>query len=498
MKKYIFLLIPFLYLFAQLFQLDLSLGEDLGKHIQVGRIIVTTLSIPHTNLFSYAVPDYPILSHEWLSEVVFYLFSLSGLSSLLVLKMLLVLATFGIIFYLLQKKSSLFVSVPLSLIGISLLSTRLRVRPELFSYLFIALFFLFIDRYRQSKKTVYLWLLPVCELLWVNMHVFFILGIAMYVFFFVDEWVIRQNREKQLLWVGVALVGVTLLNPGFITGALLPFTIMHNYGTVIEENLPIFKVFTDVTGLSASLTIEFLLFELLAVVYLIIAGIRLKQKELFYTLSGVMGTVLGIYMVRNISLFTILALIPLCESLTNGARKLAADTGMDIYTRNTLKTTVLGAALLFAVFTINDLNNFHMLGFGYIANAEKAADFMAVNNIKGPIFNNDNLGEYLIYRLYPQERVFIDDRPEDYPPGFWDMFRQALADENTFQQLMNKYHFNAIVFGFPDATPNSKTFLVRMIHNPEWVPVYADGNVTILLRRNSDNAAVISKYEIHI
>jgi hypothetical protein len=49
---------------------------------------------------------------------------------------------------------------------------------------------------------------------------------------------------------------------------------------------------------------------------------------------------------------------------------------------------------------------------------------MIAKNLKGPIFNNFDIGSYLIFRLYNKSlpagrQVFVDGRPEAYPASFF-------------------------------------------------------------------------------
>ena len=52
---------------------------------------------------------------------------------------------------------------------------------------------------------------------------------------------------------------------------------------------------------------------------------------------------------------------------------------------------------------------------GYLA----ALRFLRTEQLRGPIFNNFDVGGYLIYSLYPRERVYVDNRPEAYPATFF-------------------------------------------------------------------------------
>ena len=50
---------------------------------------------------------------------------------------------------------------------------------------------------------------------------------------------------------------------------------------------------------------------------------------------------------------------------------------------------------------------------------EKIADYIEEHSVPGTMFNDLRYGGYLIWRLYPQEKVFIDTRLIIRPPEFF-------------------------------------------------------------------------------
>jgi hypothetical protein len=111
--------------------------------------------------------------------------------------------------------------------------------------------------------------------------------------------------------------------------------------------------------------------------------------------------------------------------------------------------------------------------------------------------NNYDIGGYLIYNLYPKEKVFTDNRPEAYPASFFnDVYIPLQENKDIFNGQDNKYHFNAIFFSHRDATPWGQKFLIERISDPQWAPVYADRYAIIFLKRNSLNRSIIARFEV--
>ena len=112
-----------------------------------------------------------------------------------------------------------------------------------------------------------------------------------------------------------------------------------------------------------------------------------------------------------------------------------------------------------------------------------ALDYILEHNLPGPIFNNFDIGSYLIYRLYPKHQVFVDGRPESYPKEFFTTdYIPAQANPDEFKRLDNKYHFQTIIFSITDQTPWAKTFLARIIKDPDWQQVYLDDFIIVLVK----------------
>jgi hypothetical protein len=136
-------------------------------------------------------------------------------------------------------------------------------------------------------------------------------------------------------------------------------------------------------------------------------------------------------------------------------------------------------------------------GFGLMPNAQNAAQFFISQGIKGPIFNNYDIGGYLIYNLYPKEKIFTDNRPEAYSVDhFQKDYIPAQQDPAKFAELDAKHHFNTVFFSHRDLTPWGQTFLVTMVKDPAWAVVYVDAYNIIFVKKNLENVEIIRKFAI--
>ena len=127
---------------------------------------------------------------------------------------------------------------------------------------------------------------------------------------------------------------------------------------------------------------------------------------------------------RNLPLFAIFTVLYLSKVVNKNITKVKTYYLVMIIF---VLTIVFGAK-----FNLVNANN----GFGLQDNIEKSATFYKSQKLAGPIFNNYDDGGYLIYELFPQEKVFVDNRPEAYTKEFFDkVYNPALADENKWQEI---------------------------------------------------------------
>ena len=120
---------------------------------------------------------------------------------------------------------------------------RSEIRPEGISYLFCGLFWWLIDSFQQKRLKPHHLIIGLCvlQIIWVNTHIFFIMGPILTALFW---WQARSNGEKQqadvLQKLFCFLVGMCLINPSGINRFLVPFRIDKAYSFMITENRPVF------------------------------------------------------------------------------------------------------------------------------------------------------------------------------------------------------------------------------------------------------------------
>lgn len=463
-----------------------AITQDLGRHLLLGKIIVQTQTVPKTNLLSYTYPDYPLINTHWFSEVLFYLIEkVSGLFGLLFATSVTATAAFLIqLFYV--KKYSVIPILFASLIYFRILLERTDLRPEIFSFFFLSIFIVLLYKFR-SGFTRWIYILPFVELLWVNTHVYFPIGILVLSLFLIDYLITRPNKTKRkntitLVVILIASIITTLLNPNTIDGALFPLNVFQNYGFEIEENHNVFAIW-NLFQQKSTILYFFIAVPLLFLVLLITIK-KTKPVDWFLTICF---TVFAATFERNLSLFVFATFIPFTKSSDILYTKFFSH----VQEHRNRKIILYLVAGFFIFWQTKDIVTFNTFGYKIPTGASKAVDYLQKNNIPGPIFNNFDIGSYLEYRLYPKEKVFVDGRPEAYPVSFFQQIYIPMQQDKTlFQQADKKYHFNIIFISHTDPTPWTQQFLRDVNASHSWKLVYLDPLVVIYIKNTLQNQQI--------
>lgn len=468
-------------------------AADLGRHLKNGEIFLKTFSIPKTNLYSYTYAEYSFLNHHWGSGVVFYLVKLFfGFGGLSLFFILLSLLTFSLLFNIAWKSSSFSIAVFLSLLAIPLIGIRTEIRPEIFSYFFSSLFFWLLFNYKHNKISIkYLYLLPVFELLWVNLHIYFPIGLLIFGLFFIESLIERKFIPSYIFIFCLCFIAV-FINPFGLEGALYPFRIFNNYGYLLFENQT-FQYIEKLFIYPQARYFKLMFFVLIASwIYKFFNIFKGKDKASVLNLVLFLFiSYLGFTAVRNFSFFGYFAL-PIAAGNIRSLRSSQLFSDRFLFGMG----AILLLLFIYTIFPDYWFKN-KLKGFGLMEEVENTALFIKKNKIKGPIFNNYDIGGYLIYYLYPQETVFVDNRPEAYPKDFLnDTLIPIQSNNSLWKKAEEKYKFNAIVFYRYDATEWGQKFLIDRIKDDLWAPVYFDKYNIIFLKKDKVNKQIIELYEI--
>jgi len=460
---------------------------DIGRHIKNGELILQGNSqVLYKNFYSFTCPEYPFINHHWFFGVISYvIFRMSSFEGLSVFYILLLIAAFLLAFDSARRYSNFNAGILFSVIAFLLLTSRAEIRPEGFSVFFVALDFWLLQRFLQRtiSERVLLIVIPVVQVIWVNTHIFFFMGPLLVGVFLWQAQLAGEAKERRaflqrLLWISVL---VSLINPSGLWGMLTSFTGLNKFGYDLAENQTIFFM---IHRFNDNIIYKYYVIAAMIMIAGMVISLRREGgKALPMVFLGAFITIAAFRAVRLMMPFGFL-FVPLAAYFYAPYIKKAAVVfvlGM---------VSVVGIVLCICLFPVNPR-------IGLMPNVNASAEFFKHNGLKGPIFSNYDIGGYLIYHLGGQEKVFVDNRQEAFPPDF---FRQLYVpmqeDPAIWKEALEKYGFNIIYFYRRDITPWGQDFLIARVRDPQWAPVFVDDYAIIFARRGSIDQSVIDRFEL--
>lgn len=463
-------------------------SADLWWHLAGGRYILENGLIPRTDPFSYTAFGQPWMNHEWLSQVIFYLvFRLGGLSLLVGFKSLIITLTAWVVFRLGWKVSGSPVLAAL-VTFLSLLCARTTpffdVRPYIFSYLFSAIFLSCLERFSREKKSFFVFLLIPLTILWANLHAAFPLGLALAAIYLVAA-LLRGD------WAGVRVLSAVLLGATLASGLTpygfqpllypLSFLKADTFRAALSDWTP-----PDLLGRESAFGI-FLCLELLFVLFSLKT---LRAEEAL--ILGLMG-LLGMSAVRHVFLACLLS-APILAGLLGPFWRRARER----FPLRRADTPLWGAVIFLAIaggaFIIRDTDWEGMLMERQLFPVE-AVGFLNANPLPGRLFAPYEWGGYLIWKLYPKQKVFIDGRASSlYPEKIYRDALSAMWGDPGWKRILNEYH---IGFVLCNKWQVGRGMLLpwRLIHDPsEWQLVHSDDIAMLFARISPENGRFLRDF----
>jgi hypothetical protein len=495
-------LMPIVFLFGRMQGLKTLLSDcDTGWHIRTGEWIMAHRGVPTHDIFSYSKPDGAWYAWEWLSDVIWaFLNNHGGLASVACFAILLLAVTFALLFQLVRRKSNAIVAIVVTMLAATASSVHWLARPHLFTLFFLVLFYGALERVRDGNTLKsgipYLAVLPVATILWTNLHGGFFVGVVMIGTYGVGE-LLRlafspsSGDRRPALCRAAAYLGTAFAC--LLASLVNPYTYHLHVHVVQYLGEPYFAQHIA-EFLSASFHDPRAIFFEAMLLLAATSGLwNVSQGSFTQPLLLAMWAHAALLSIRNIPIFMLLAAPPVASFLQtwldrlpslevaawvkNAARKfnnvaaeMSTTDSIPRWHALSILSMLIVAALLFAPHPPERFRpEFNPKSFPAAAIATLRSDPTA------RIFTFDQWGDYLIYRMYPDTKVFMDGRSDFYGPDFGKTYLDVLQVNYGWEKTLTNFGVDTILL--PPAAPLTGA----LKESARWRVVYDDG-ISVVFR----------------
>jgi hypothetical protein len=449
-----------------------------GWHIRNGQLILQTHSITRVDPFSATMSGQPWYAWEWLYDVLIAaIHHFLGLNGVVFCTAAIMSATFVLVFHLAMRRGgSLPITLLLVVLSLGASAVHFLARPHVLSWLFTVIWFEVLDTAAyvnepnaQPNEDRRLFFLPLLMLLWVNLHGGFLFGFALLAMYIIgggiQYFTCRDQREEIRRWLKrLGLVSVLSLLASFVNpyGYKLHLHIYRYLSDRFLMNHVTEFQSPDFHGVAQQCFAAVLLVTIAA-----LASAR-RKHQLPRLLVILLATYSGLYAARNLPVSSLLLTLIVAPVLSEAIAKAGENAAMAPWLRallsrlqsfaarmENLELHFRGHLWLVLAFALGLWACMHggRLGSTQLINAYfddkrfpvEAADVIVQRDIREPVFCPDLWGGYLIYRLYPQTKVLVDDRHDLYGDRFFKDYLKVVFVQPDWNKVLDQRHVDWVL-----------------------------------------------------
>lgn len=502
-------LLPFIFVLRSQQGISFLLGDsDTGWHLRTGEWMLAHGRVPTTDPFSYTKAGQPWFAWEWLWDLCFgWLHAQAGLAAVVIVSLLVIGVSLVLVLRTaLRRCDNALLAFALVWLGAYLSTVHWHARPHLVTLLFAAVFSSILDRVRNGKVAL-LWWLPPLTVVWTNMHGAFFVGIVFLGAFAVGElcgWLVetdpvwarvRLGRVMPYVLAAAGCLACSVVNPyGYhLHRHIFRYLFQENHAQTINEFQSL--SFHHPTGVS---------FGIILALSAAAAFWYLMRKEFALAILILGWWWLALYSGRNIPIFVIAAIPLVAQALQEmltvlqnsdtsawlrravasfqelGSEVAAMERHWRLYLASAVPVALIAAVSVAA----NPPAAFHAQFITERFPAAAVDHFLSDCPSSVRIFAHDQWGGYLIYRLYPRVKVFVDGRSDFYGPKFGEDWLRIANNRYDWQQQLDKFSVDTVLL--PGDSPLAST----MKETKRWHVVYDDG-VAIVFQPSNEILCIV-------
>ena len=451
---------------------------DLWARLIAGMGVVEGGHVLTSDFLSYT-PVHTWWDHEWGAGVIFYaVLKLFGAYSLIILQALML---FGIFFVAsrivkMRVKDCPYNNILFYFFALMAVMDNLNnpIRCHMFSFLFFTIFIYILEKVRRGNNRL-LCIIPILVILWNNIHGGVVSGLGLLGMYAVGEFLNKKSYTKYFITLGISLP-LLLINPWgyqYIKFLLMANTMKRPY---IVEWWGLFSKFYLFKQLKFKL---FMFVTTIAEGIIIFKTIKTDGFKNWYNKIDkvkyivIFSTLyLAISHVKLLPFFAITAVCFMYEDFYELIKKIKLP-----HWENRLVYIML---LFISIFTLS-VKTFSVPA-GIDIYPVKEIEFIKQNKIQGKLLTNFGYGSYASYKLYPQNKIFMDGRYEEvYYDYMVPLLKEFFLAYPHWKQLFDYFP--------PDVMIIEKSYPVYNVlkQENEWIAVYEGKNFGVFLPKSKAN-----------
>ncbi len=472
---------------------------DACLHWRIGNWMIEHNAVIRADVFSHTRANAPLISKEWLSEVLFAAAGDAlGWNGIALLAAVLIATCLWLLHrQLLSEGIGLLPATALTLVAAMAGTVHWLARPHLFTLLLTVIFSGYLRRFDRGQLGTrsLLWRLVPLMALWVNLHGAFFTGFVITTTFVVGNAITlitaradaRPAIRSKLIGLGLLLICcalVTLLNPN---GWQLPAHVVEFLlNPVLAHYTNEFRSPDFHSAAAHGLLIEF------AVIGLTLVFLRPVMRPTDVVVMGTWG-LLALLAARNIPIFALVVTPILAKQWQDGLANARPGRLLNFYRRLSENVTTrnrtadgratVAVALLALVAVLakpNLVGGKPAITTDVLSNRFPVAAVQFVTAhpqaVRGEMFNDYGWGGYLMLTM-PAHRVFVDGRNDFYGPDLVREFSSVNTVGTNWETVLHKYDVGWTIL--PRAHPLNVLFSLRK----DWTLAYADDVTAIYARK---------------
>lgn len=502
-------------------------NNDIWLHLRTGNLILERGAVPRVEEYTFTRAGEPIVDHEWLAQVLFTAaHRLVGLAGLSEAKLALAVGTVFLVFLRCRRSIDgaahgtpagvgndphpatlhLAAAAWATLGAVLLIATHLFIRPHLFTFLLAAAFSMILpstdspDRRVQARAVAALLGL---QILWVNLHGGFVVGILIASIHAVGEVLERPRRALSSIAIPVSLAAASLVNPyGYRIYRLVgEFTEPAFREHIVEWRSPFVHPFVT--------TPLFWVYILWLVAAGTAATWALRRGEIADPIGAAIFMGLSAFSRRHASLMGIITAPLVARALAAGAmrwrevRARAAGEGgrresagaVPVWTA--VATTLALGALVGTVGLPWEKRVFRRPGFGMGENIPaEALHVIHTEGLSGRVFDTLAFGAFVTWSGWPKLETFIDSRLEVFGGPFLEDYERSIRTPEGFSEAERRYPFDLALLAWQfEPVAGAATALAN---DQTWALIYFDDLSMLWVKPSAARTALIERRAFRI